>query len=97
MSETRVGGWVYHTDEMKVCDLPQKVATAFAKATHGIIGVRYEPVLYVASQLVAGMNYCIVCKTTAATNPPVKSCMVLTIYEDLSGNATISKIESIVD
>jgi hypothetical protein len=92
-----VGGWVFHTDAMKPCDLPQEVATAFSKATHGMVGVKYVPVLYVASQLVSGMNYCIVCKTTAVTNPPISNCKTLYIYADLSGNATITKIESIVD
>lgn len=92
-----VGGWEFHTDAMKPCDLPQKVATAFSKATHGMVGVKYEPVLYVASQLVSGMNYCIVCKTTATTNPPMKNCKALFIYEDLSGNAKITKIENIVN
>jgi hypothetical protein len=94
--EQMVGGWEFHTDQMKPCDLPQKAATAFSKATQGIIGVSYVPVLYVASQLVSGMNYCIVCKTTATTNPPMKSCKTLTIYEDLAGNAKITKIEDIV-
>ena len=92
-----VGGWEFHTDEMKPCDLPQKVATAFSKAINDIIGVSYTPVLYVASQLVSGMNYCIVCKTVATTSPPIESCKTLFIYEDLSGNASISKIENIVD
>ena len=95
--EQMPGSWVYQTDSMTPCDLPQKVATAFAKATEGIVGVSYTPVLYVASQVVSGMNYCIVCKTVATTNPPMYGCKTLYIYADLSGNAKITKIEDVVN
>ncbi|OJT66376.1 hypothetical protein BFP48_00480 [Bacillus altitudinis] len=81
---------------MQACNLPQPVATAFGKAIEGLIGVKYVPVLYVASQLVSGHNYCIICQTTAVTNPPMKGCKVVTVYADLEGNAHITNIHDVL-
>lgn len=89
-----VGGWNYQ--EMQACNLPQPVATAFSKAFEGFVGVDYVPVLYVASQVVAGTNYCIICKTTSVTNPPTKGCKVVYIYSDLQGNSHITKINDVI-
>ncbi|MGF7534431.1 hypothetical protein AAGG74_12095 [Bacillus mexicanus] len=91
---TNTGEWNYQ--EMQACHLPQPVATAFSKAIDGIVGVKYVPVLYVASQLVSGHNYCIVCKTTATTNPPMHGCKVVTIYADLEGNAHVTNIHDVI-
>ncbi len=92
--EIKCGAWQFQ--EMTPCNLPKEVAAAFNKAVGGIIGVGYMPVLYVASQLVAGMNYCIICKTTAMTNPPLVGCKAVYIYADLSGNAHITKIDDVI-
>ncbi|WP_223251657.1 hypothetical protein [Bacillus sp. LLTC93] len=88
------GGWEFQ--DMEGCNLPQPVATAFSKAFEGFVGVQYVPVLYVASQLVSGNNYCIICKTTATTNPPIQGCKVVIIYADLEGNAHITNIHDVI-
>ena len=95
MSNESLGAWVYQ--DMQACNLPQPVATAFSKAIAGLVGVSYTPVLYVASQLVSGTNYCIICKTTASTNPPLHGCKTVFIYADLEGNAHITKIIDVID
>ncbi|MDP4094134.1 MAG: hypothetical protein Q8920_12315, partial [Bacillota bacterium] len=95
MSDVLVGGWKYQ--EMQACNLPEPVATAFSKAFAGFVGVIYVPVLYVASQLVAGTNYCIICKTTTVTNPPMEGCKVVRIYADLQGNAHITHINDVIE
>ncbi len=89
-----IGGWNYQS--MPTVNLPEQAATAFSKAVEGIVGVKYEPVLYVASQLVAGFNYCIICKTTTITNPPLEGCKILYIYADLEGNASITRVEDVI-
>lgn len=94
MTNNITGGWVYQ--DMPACNLPQPVATAFNKAMNGIIGVKYVPVLYVASQLVSGNNYCIICKTTATTNPPMEGCKIVYIYADLEGNSHVTRIEEVI-
>ena len=52
-----LGGW--NIDEMKGCNLPQKAQSAFTAVTGGINGSDYQPLLYVGSQIVNGVNYCI--------------------------------------
>lgn len=94
MSSTILGGWNYQ--DMPACNLPQQVATAFSKAFEGFVGVEYVPVLYVASQLVSGNNYCIICKTTTIVNPPIPGCKVVYIYADLEGNSHITRIEDVI-
>lgn len=94
-NEFVTGGWTYDPN-MAPCGLPQEVASAFTKATEGIVGASYVPVLYVASQLVSGKHYCIVCKTTLVTNPPIPGCKIVYIYADLKGNACINKIEDVI-
>lgn len=89
------GAWEYAN--MPACALPQNAATAFSKVIQGLVGVSYTPVLYVGHQLVSGTNYCIVCKSTLVTNPPVSGCKVLFIYEDLNGNCSITKIDDVID
>jgi hypothetical protein len=89
-----IGGWKY--EDMPGCALPQKAATAFDKAVSHIIGITYKPVLFVATQLVSGTNYCIICKTTLVTNPPMEGCKIVFIYEDLEGNCSLTKIQDVI-
>ena len=91
----KCGGWNYA--DMPACSLPQDAATAFEKATKGFCGSGFVPVLFVGTQLVSGTNYCIVCKSTLTTNPPIVGCKTLFIYEDLKGNCSITKIDDIID
>lgn len=95
MANDVLGGWVYDPN-MQSCGLPQEAASAFCKAIEGLVGVSYEPAFYVASQLVSGYNYCIICKTTMVTNPPVPGCKIVYIYADKNGNAKITRVEDVI-
>ncbi|MBQ7204150.1 MAG: hypothetical protein IJS03_09110 [Eubacterium sp.] len=84
------GGWS-KAESPVITDDIKKV---FKKATAELTGVEYEPVAYVASQVVAGTNHCVLCKATATVpNAPTTYAFVY-IYEDLKGNAEVSKIVS---
>ena len=72
--------------------LSKDAKVAFSKATETLTGVSYDPVLFLGSQVVAGTNYRILCRTTAATAGAEEGYAILTIYADLEGNATISDI-----
>ena len=87
-SEKTVGSWVLAgnpaiTDEFK---------TVFDKAVSELDGVNYEPVAYLASQVVAGTNHCVLCKATPVTPEGKTVYAVLYIYEDPEGKTTISDI-----
>lgn len=59
-----LGNWNIN-EEMEVCTLPKEVQAAFDK--WNILGVKYEPVLYAGTQVVKGINYMFICKTTLVT------------------------------
>ena len=50
-----LGGW--NLDEVKGCNLPQKVQSAFTAVTSELVGADYEPIAYLGSQQVNGINY----------------------------------------
>lgn len=90
-AEKLVGAWETPED-YTVVNLPAEVQTPFDKALDGWTGSRQEPLAYLASQVVAGKNYAVLCHSTLVTKDPVSCISVVTIYEDLQGNASVSNI-----
>lgn len=85
------GGW--QLQEAPSADpLPAEVRETFTKAMEGYVGMDFEPVAYLGSQVVAGTNYQILCLGTTVTAVPVTAYKVVTIYKDLEGNATVSNV-----
>ena len=83
-----VGGWssgdsIAITEEHKAL---------FEKLNGQLAGATLQPIAYLGSQVVAGMNYRFLCKETA-TVPDAKPIYVIAeIYQDLSGNVTVNQI-----
>ena len=73
----------------KSADLPEKVKNAFQLAFKDLSGAALRPVAYLASQVVAGTNYAILCEREAVIPNPVPYLSVVVVYEDLEGNAEI--------
>ena len=71
--------------------LTDDVKAVFNKAVEGLTGMTYEPVAYLGSQVVAGTNHLILCKAAAVTENPTTTYALLTVYEDLNGNAEITE------
>ena len=83
-----VGGWTAAEDTA----LTDDQRSLFEKALEGLAGVGYEPVAYLGSQVVAGLNHCFLCKATVVypgTEPTYK---LVYIYEDLDGNASLTDV-----
>ena len=87
-SEANVGGWM----EPESTDVSKEVKNLLNKATANLAGGTYEPVAYIGSQVVAGTNHRILCKYTPATKDPKSTYAIVTVYEDLEGNAEIIEI-----
>jgi hypothetical protein len=90
-SEMLSGGWYSDVStEEKVLD--EKVQYVFDNATSTLAGMTYTPIALLASQVVAGTNYAILCYGTPSVNPQdsVTSIYVVTIYEDLNSNSNSS-------
>lgn len=60
------GGWVITKDAQNypTCNLPEQVASAFSKVTMDLVGAKYEPLMYLATQVVNGTNHMILCRQT---------------------------------
>jgi len=90
LAEPLAGGWqnVPHVAE----ELPAEAQTAFDKAVDGLVGANYVPVALLSTQVVAGMNYCILCQVTPVTPDATPTWALVYIYADLEGNAEITNV-----
>ena len=90
-SEPVAGGWT--AMEGDPTQIPEEVLNAFAKATEELVGCVYTPVALLASQVVAGTNYCLLCQTQLVTpDAPVGYALVY-LYEGLDGSASLLKVQ----
>ena len=71
----------------------ETVKNAFEKAAETLLGVNYEPIAYLAKQIVNGSNYMVLCRTTVVSPDAVPEFALVTIYEDLQGNAKFGESE----
>ena len=85
------GGWTVNAD-LEEAEMPPLETEVFVKAMAGLTGVKYTPVAYLGSQVVAGTNYAFLCKTETVTAEPVTKLAVVTIYRDLTGEPTVTEI-----
>lgn len=85
------GGW--SASDQDACTLPEEAATPFTKAVSELDGASYTPLAVVASQLVAGMNYAYICRVTPVVPDARGTLNVVIVYNDLSGNASITTVE----
>ena len=73
---------------------PDELAV-FDKAIEGLMGVKYEPVLLLGTQVVAGTNYAFLCKGTVVYPDALPYWYILYVYEDLQGNVKVLDIENL--
>lgn len=92
--ENVVGGWECAVD----CTVTSEIEDIMAKATETLTGATYEPVAYIGSQLVAGMNHAILCKSSPSVEElgGASSYVLVYVYEDLDGNCEITDTVDIV-
>ena len=92
--EQIIGGWTV-SGETAIEKNPEAKA-ALEKALSDMVGAEYTPVAVLGTQVVAGTNYCILCKVTAVVPGAQPSYELVYVYEDLSGNAAITGSKEIV-
>lgn len=87
-SDTLVGAFTPAESPVVTDDIKALVE----KATADLDGAAYTPVAYVASQVVAGTNHLILCELTTVVPDAVGHYALVTIYEDLNGEAEITDV-----
>ena len=85
-----LGGW--NLDEVKGCNLPQKVATDFTAVTSELVGADYEPIAYLGSQQVNGTNYRILALMRTVTPNAEKKIVKMIINEAPDGTVRLVSV-----
>ena len=86
----KLGGW--NIDEVKGCNLPQKVATAFTAVTSELVGAEYEPIAYLGSQQVNGTNYRILALMRPVIPNAEKRIVKMIIHEEIDGSVRLVSV-----
>ena len=88
------GGWEVN-DEVVTAVMTEEAQTAFDAAMEKLVGVGYTPAALLATQVVSGTNYLILCQGTTVTATPEAGWYIVKIYQNLQGEAEVSSIEKI--
>ena len=86
-SEALLGGWEITSNDAK--ELPEDAQKAFDKAKEKLTDGEYTPISLLATQIVAGTNYCILCQVDPGNAASQQKWTLVYIYADLQGNAEI--------
>ena len=68
---------------------------ALEKALEGMVGASYEPVACLGTQVVAGTNYCILCRITPVVPKPTSHFALVYVYRALDGTAKILDVQDL--
>ena len=88
-----LGGW--NLDDVKGCNLPQKVATDFTAVTSELVGADYEPIAYLGSQQVNGTNYRILALMRAVAPNAEKKLVKMIINEVPDGSMLLVSVSGV--
>ena len=88
------GGWAVDA-EFTGAQIPEEAGDALTKACEGLDGAAYEPVAYLGSQVVSGVNYALLCKVTPVVPDAQAHLCVVKVYKDLNGGAEILSAEDV--
>lgn len=91
-AEEIAGGWTIG-EEVTANTIDENAKAALDKALEGFAGMAYEPVALLGTQVVAGVNYAILCKGHAVIPDAVSSLYIVTVYASVDGSAEISGTE----
>lgn len=87
------GGW--NLDEVKGCNLPQKVATDFTAVTSDMVGAEYEPIAYLGSKVANGTNYRILCLQKLVIPNSEKKFVKMIINEASDGSVRLVSVSGL--
>lgn len=88
MADPVPGGWTYDvapavTDEVK---------DAFAKISEADEEKEYTPIALIGEQVVAGMNYCVLCQVADKKSNSLPILQIIIVYSALDGHAEITDV-----
>lgn len=94
-TEFLAGGWEVNTGSTSISKNAAAKA-AFKKATAGLLGVSYQPIAVLGTQVVAGTKYAILCKATPVIPDAAPDITIMYIYENVDGTVDIDGFQTII-
>ena len=91
ITDERTGGW----SAAESTELTEDQRSLFERAMEGMLGVNYEPVAYLGSQVVAGLNHCFLCRATVVYPGAQPAYKLVYIYEALDGSTDVLEITDV--
>lgn len=82
------GGWTYDVSQA----VTDEVKDAFAKISEADNENEYTPIALIGEQVVAGMNYCVLCQVADKTSNSLPVLKIIVIYSALDGHAEITDV-----
>ena len=90
-AEPLAGGW----QAAESAEVTEQALEAFSIACEAIDGAGYEPIALLGTQVVAGMNYCILCRAWPVASDAPTGFVLAYVYADLAGNAEFTHFADI--
>ena len=87
------GGWSAYTDDPT--EIPDEALDALNAALEELVGCVYKPIALLATQVVAGTNYCFLCETTVVAPDAQPSYALVYVFDGLSGEHEILRVQEI--
>ena len=82
------GGWTYAEDPT----VTEEMAAKLEKALEKNLGATYVPVANLGTQVVAGLNRCLLCQVTSVSPNATPHYALVYVFEDLQGGATLNQV-----
>lgn len=94
-TEFLAGGWEVNTGSTSISKNAAAKA-AFKKATADLLGVSYQPIAVLGTQVVAGTKYAILCRATPVIPDAAPDITIMYIYENVDGTVDIDGFQTII-
>ena len=88
------GGWAINEGDVGMEANPEAKA-ALEKALEGLTGAGYEPLACLGTQVVAGTNYCILCRITPVAPNAASHFGLVYVYQALDGTAKLLDVQDL--
>ena len=91
LAEPLAGGWQI----AESAEVTEAALEAFSVAAEALDGAGYEPIALLGTQVVAGMNYCILCRAWPVASDAPAGFVLAYVYAGLDGSAEFTHFADI--
>lgn len=96
MGEGLAGGWTEPFEESFTAEEIDAIHESVYEAFGELDGVYVDESIVLGQQVVAGMNYAVLCRKITLTAEPAAAWAMATVYVDLEGNSSVTDMQDVV-